>query len=270
VPRILPPRPSLEQLRNQARELLRACRAGDTRALELLALRLPSSPQPPRLAHAQAALAREYGFLSWTKLRQHVESLLAAPSAVRAAPQLRGAARIALIAEGLLAAARERRLGELFAQLCISKRDGDAVRELMARQGSFAVMVDALLDAAESPRDRLRFLAAQAMDHFADQRCEPVLRRLLRDPVPRVRWAALHSIQCEACKLAPLALKEDMLATIIDMALGDPSVRVRRVATYELGQVCADPRARAALQTIVVESTDQAVLRKASRAIGRL
>lgn len=269
MPRILPPRPSLDQLRNQARELLRACLAGDEQSLRLLTLHLPSAPRPPRLAHAQAALAREYGFLSWVKLRQHVEALLAAPPTQQPAP-LRGAARIALMAEGLLAAARERRLDELFSRLAIPARDVEVVRELLVRQGGFGALVDAFLEAAESPRDRYRFLAAQAMDHFADQRCEPVLRRLLRDPVPRVRWAALHSIQCEACKLAPLSHAEDMVATVVDMALHDPSVKVRRVASYELGQLCADPRAAAALQTIVAGSTDRAVLREARRALARL
>jgi HEAT repeat protein len=177
--------------------------------------------------------------------------------------------RIALIAEGLLAAARERRVDDLFARLAISRRDGDAVRDLLDRRGELAQLIDAFLEAAESPRDHMRFLAAQAMDHFADQRCEPVLRRLLRDPVPRVRWAALHSLQCEACKLVPLSHGEDMLVALIAMALGDPSVKVRRVATYELGHVCADPRARAALQRIVAEVTDQAVLREARRALAR-
>ena len=58
--RHLPERPSLEQLRKQAREHLHALRAAN-----------PSV----NLAAAQHALAREYGFESWPKLVHHVESM---------------------------------------------------------------------------------------------------------------------------------------------------------------------------------------------------
>jgi ankyrin repeat protein len=60
VSRHLPERPSLEQLRKQAREHLKALRAAD-----------PSA----KLAAAQHALAREYGFDSWPKLVHHVEAM---------------------------------------------------------------------------------------------------------------------------------------------------------------------------------------------------
>jgi ankyrin repeat protein len=58
--RHLPERPSLEQLRKQAREHLNTLRAAD-----------PSTT----LAGAQHALAREYGFESWPKLVHHIESM---------------------------------------------------------------------------------------------------------------------------------------------------------------------------------------------------
>lgn len=256
MPRILPGRPDLGQLRRQARELLRACRAGDPQALALISRHLPAASQPVILAQAQAALAREYGFASWIKLRRHIEAL---------PPE----GRIELLADGLLAAAAARQFERLFAGMRIPARDVNAARDLLGRRAELSLLVDALLEAAASPGDRLRFQAAQAMDHFADQRCEPVLRRLLRDPVPRVRWAALHSLQCEACKLAPLSHADDIVPTLIEMARYDPSVRVRRVATYELGRVCADPRATAALGAIAGESSDPAILRAARRALGR-
>jgi ankyrin repeat protein len=59
-PRRLPERPSLEQLRKQAKEHLDTLRAAD-----------PSAT----LSAAQHALAREYGFDSWPKLVHHVESM---------------------------------------------------------------------------------------------------------------------------------------------------------------------------------------------------
>ena len=59
----LPSRPSLEQLRKQAKERLAALRVAD-----------PSA----QLADAQFALAREYGFESWPKLVSHVEATIRA------------------------------------------------------------------------------------------------------------------------------------------------------------------------------------------------
>ena len=56
--RQLPARPNLEHLRKQSRELLALLRRGD-----------PSV----QLADAQHALAREYGFASWPKLKAYCE-----------------------------------------------------------------------------------------------------------------------------------------------------------------------------------------------------
>jgi hypothetical protein len=58
VPRILPANPSLEHLKNQAKDLLCA--------------RQQERPDA-QLAEAQHAIAREYGFASWPKLKAHVE-----------------------------------------------------------------------------------------------------------------------------------------------------------------------------------------------------
>lgn len=77
--RPLPPQPSLEQLRKQAKELLKAYRAGDAAAV-LEVDRFEAHPDPAKfsLADAQRVLARAYGFASWTKLKQHVEGVNAA------------------------------------------------------------------------------------------------------------------------------------------------------------------------------------------------
>jgi hypothetical protein len=56
----LPPHPNLEHLKKQARERLRE-----------LQMRVPGA----QLADVQHALAREYGFASWPKLKAHVDAL---------------------------------------------------------------------------------------------------------------------------------------------------------------------------------------------------
>src|SRR4029453_1676727 len=68
-----PQDPSLDHLRGQARTLLRKLREGDEHARGLFAQSHPRPPATPRLADAQLALARAYGFTSWPDLRRHLD-----------------------------------------------------------------------------------------------------------------------------------------------------------------------------------------------------
>ena len=65
----LPARPDLDQLRLQARELYRAALGGDARALR----RLRQVSGTVTLPAAQLAIARDYGFPSWPRLKAEVE-----------------------------------------------------------------------------------------------------------------------------------------------------------------------------------------------------
>src|SRR5829696_5268471 len=77
VPRALPPNPSLEQLKHQAKDLLKASRDLNLQALLRIEQYLPNRAAAATLADAQLVIAREYGFASWPKLKRHVESLVA-------------------------------------------------------------------------------------------------------------------------------------------------------------------------------------------------
>lgn len=57
----LPPRPNLEQLRHQAKDLLRAAKSGT------------ATLGTHTLSHAQLAVARDYGFASWPRLKSELE-----------------------------------------------------------------------------------------------------------------------------------------------------------------------------------------------------
>jgi len=66
----LPARPNLDQLRHQARDLLRDARAGDasaTRRIEAVSHRLT-------LAAPQLVVSRDYGFSSWSRLKAEVDA----------------------------------------------------------------------------------------------------------------------------------------------------------------------------------------------------
>ena len=73
IPLQLPARPSLEQLRKQAKDLLRNCQDGVAAAAERIRRHRPEATEP-LLADAQHTLAREYGFESWPQLVHHVDA----------------------------------------------------------------------------------------------------------------------------------------------------------------------------------------------------
>ncbi|MEH6565067.1 MAG: DUF1835 domain-containing protein [Halopseudomonas sp.] len=66
---------NLEQQRKRAKELLKAVQAGESPALERVNCWLPPRSEPLRLAEAQLVIAREIGFASWPKLKQHIDSI---------------------------------------------------------------------------------------------------------------------------------------------------------------------------------------------------
>jgi ankyrin repeat protein len=80
----LPSRPNLEQLKKQAKDLLKAARASVPAALQRFVQHHPAAPQPGgtaagfsafTLSDAQLVVARELGFKSWPDLKEQVESM---------------------------------------------------------------------------------------------------------------------------------------------------------------------------------------------------
>ncbi|AMY07047.1 ankyrin repeat protein [Luteitalea pratensis] len=82
MPRSLPERPDLENLKTQAKSLLRAAREGDTAAVSRFTILPAFGNRPPAqwpvtdlaLHDAQSVLAREHGFVSWNAMREEVEA----------------------------------------------------------------------------------------------------------------------------------------------------------------------------------------------------
>jgi hypothetical protein len=137
----LPARPSLSQLRKQAKDLLRAARGGDPGAFARIAAVLPESkrqraPERVILTDAQLAIARELGFASWAKLARHVES--------GAAFELRPLIRPVELKPGrnwTLADGSTTSTDDVYAMF-VAARGGDlsAVRQLIARAPALATV----------------------------------------------------------------------------------------------------------------------------------
>src|SRR5262245_57346533 len=81
--RELPPKPHLEHLKAQAKDLLQAYRRGERAAYDRIRAAVPAFANhsdaelargPFALHDAQSTIAREYGFPSWTALRTRVDA----------------------------------------------------------------------------------------------------------------------------------------------------------------------------------------------------
>jgi ankyrin repeat protein len=116
--RALPVRPSLEHLKNEAKQRLKALRSDDPQA---------------KLTTAQLAIAREYGFASWRSLKAHVDAITAAaPDQVFAAARAGDVDAVRRAFEAGFDPTTTDRDGKTVHQ--IGKTEGHQGIELLARQ----------------------------------------------------------------------------------------------------------------------------------------
>jgi ankyrin repeat protein len=152
----LPLRPSLDQLKHQAKELLAALKRGDPEALRRVRAVHPkfgnSSDEEisgAGLREVQLAIAREYGFATWNLLSEHVQTQ-------RANQGDRAAAVNALLkAAGDGNAAEVARLLDRHPNI-IDERGGDGTRTALhyAALGAHEEVVKLLLDRGANPNIR--------------------------------------------------------------------------------------------------------------------
>lgn len=262
----LPQAANLEHLKAQAKALAKALRKAEPDALQRLVLTLPSlaaTPERLKLADVQWLLAREYGFPSWPKLKAFVEAQGQKnnrPPSVRKQFIQAQADDLATTVNDVQA------LGARFALMPL--RDILAVRDELEERGTLHEVVGGLIAGLSVPQARVRFDCANALDHFADERCTQPLLRLLSDPVPRVRRAALHSLSCDACKLSPLTPCEDMGEILVNIVRHDSSVRVRRTAVPLLEPFVADAEVVELLRELASVS-DSVIAREAQQILRR-
>jgi HEAT repeats len=258
---------NFEQLRNQARDLLRQFRAADPEALARWDAHFARRPTRLQLAHAQAVLAREAGFPSWPQLKAYVEAPRFArrPRGPKKLPSFSRLEELYLYTLGLVerddpgAVALEMPPGGWY-----GRPTAVLLREMFVERGTLDAVTTLIAKGLDHPNAKVRYECAHLLDSFGDDRCVPTLTRLLEDPVPRVRAIALHSLVCNACKLSPLQGRRDLLALTIDSAMNDPHRRAKQEATRVLAE-SNQPEAIAALRNLGVKRRAPAVRRAIPR-----
>ena len=240
-PRALPQNPSLEHLKNQAKDLLEALQQGSPKAKQRFGRYFDVETTPLdsfQLTQAQLVIAREQGFSSWPQFAAWVagRQLPTEPEKL---------VRLLAARTGWVRQAVERALVE-------------------TGKPGIAAAVAALSD----PDPRLRAAAAGYMDHFADQRCVPKLLDLVHnDPSAQVRAQALHALGCQRCKPEPLDI--DDFPILSHVALNDQSWKIRRSAVQTIAQRIPDPRVKVVLEQVLARETDPHVIHSARHGLKR-
>jgi len=193
----LPPNPSLEQLKKQAKSLLKLQQAADSEALTRIRenhrrWRNLSEKQVAAarfaLADAQLVIASEYGFASWSKLQSHVKTLEAASSTAEVVASLRDAAGKGDLARlnGLLDAHPE----------LIDERGGEGVRTPLhhAVFGNSEAAVKLLLECGANPNIRCEGDNAYPLHFAVEKHRFPIIRLLVERGADTVGEGDYHEL----------------------------------------------------------------------------
>lgn len=82
----------------------------------------------------------------------------------------------------------------------------------------------------------VRRCVLEILDNQPDDSAVPYIAEALDDPVPRVRWHAVHALTCEVCKDGHSNLTPEVYKRIEQIAHNDPSPRVRSAAEHALNR----------------------------------
>ncbi|MEM7017009.1 MAG: HEAT repeat domain-containing protein [Pseudomonadota bacterium] len=99
--------------------------------------------------------------------------------------------------------------------------------------------MDALIWGLRHESPVVRRCCLEFLDTHQTADCVPHIVKCLDDPVPRVRWHAVHALICDGCKPGTSYLTEELLAQIRNIAENDPNAKVRSQAEYGLSHAAA-------------------------------
>jgi HEAT repeat protein len=151
---------------------------------------------------------------------------------------------------------------ELINQLAVRHRATTAYRTLFAM--GFAV-VPAVREGLRHEHAAVRYYCCTLLDHFLVPEALGDLIDMLRDPDPRVRQSALHTLACDRCKQgACRPVEAEVLPEALRVLDEDGDPHVRAMAIEVIGQyVHTNPLAERALLDANSTDSSPAVRKKA-------
>ncbi len=119
-----------------------------------------------------------------------------------------------------------------------------AARELSGGRGAretrgtrlSAEKIDALIWGLSHRSPVVRRCCLELLDQHPEPRAVPHIVAALDDPVPRVRWHAVHALLCDVCKAGESFLDGGVAVRLRRVADRDPSEKVRGYARRALAE----------------------------------
>ncbi len=96
--------------------------------------------------------------------------------------------------------------------------------------------IEALIWGLSHENPVVRRCCLELLDQHPDPRAVPHILSALEDPVPRVRWHAVHALICDACKAGESFLTPNVSAYLRRVAEHDPSPKVRNYSHQALSE----------------------------------
>ncbi len=103
--------------------------------------------------------------------------------------------------------------------------------------------IEALIRGLSHESPVVRRCCLELLDQHPDARAVPHILNRLEDPVPRVRWHAVHALLCDACKAGASFLSANVAARLRRVAEHDSSPKVRNYAHRALSESGTGPSA---------------------------
>jgi len=117
---------------------------------------------------------------------------------------------------------------------------GESLRARDARGKKLAPeIIEALIWGLSHENPVVRRCCLEVLDAHPNRSAVAHIVKKLDDPVPRVRWHAVHALTCDACKAGDSFVSGDVLCRLRHVAESDPSPRVRGYARWVLEQTDA-------------------------------
>jgi hypothetical protein len=224
---------SLDYLESRAQALARDARKSDPTAVERILTHHPEwrrfwrSRKTFGFSDARIVLAREHGFASWTELIDALQR----GDAIRRNPS-EGNPYFEMVDKFQI---KEERIRWASIMSALPGRMGKANRGKPVSKEK----LEALIWGLEHDNAVVRWMCLEHLDAHPDPSAIPHIVRRLDDPVPRVRWHAVHALACDACKDGASFLSFDVLDRLRHAAAADASQRVRRYAAQVLAERCS-------------------------------
>ncbi|GAB4469005.1 MAG: hypothetical protein OHK0029_41540 [Armatimonadaceae bacterium] len=119
--------------------------------------------------------------------------------------------------------------------------------------------MEAVLQGLTDPDPTIRRACARFMDHYGTDQSISGLLRAIKDPVPKVRREAVHSLSCNRCKEEALCV--DLVPILAEVLDTEENVRVRCEAVFGLHQLPPDERIPPILRKLQEHETDARLLK---------